>query len=626
MSHNQTPSQTKLALAALGIVFGDIGTSPLYAIRESLSGFVIDRVNVLGVLSLIFWTLAIIIALKYLFLVFQADNKGEGGILALLALIKGIGGKSYKYFFILGVFGAGLLLGDGMLTPAISVVSAIEGLNVILPEFSSWIFPLSCLLLMSLFLCQSFGTSGIGMIFGPIIFIWFITIAALGIGQITTQPTVLYAVNPEHAINFLVHNGFHSYAMLGGIFLVVTGGEALFADIGHLGKTSIRISWFAVVFPCLIINYFGQGAYLMSHPEAIANPFYAISPRWFFIPLLVIATLATIIASQAVISAAFSLTKQAVLLGLYPHLPIVQTSQTEKGQIYVPQINFILAVGTMSLVVFFKTSDAIAHAYGIAVNIDMILTTIMVMYIAHHKWRWHIAKLAFVFTIFMFVDLSFFGANLQKIPHGGWVPLVFAVMVYFVILTWTQGMRYLRQNYYLKREELSFVVEQLKYEKITILENTTAIFVTDLYDYSGGGLIHFLKLSHALPERTLIVNYQVEDIPHVMVHERFIVKKVSEHICQLTIRYGFTDDVSIPRALVTADKHKILPFRINTDSVTYLLEVPNIIASRHKKTLWFHWQEEIFAYIMRNYSANLNIDFYKLPFDKTIVIGVCWVI
>lgn len=358
-----------LSMAALGVVYGDIGTSPLYAIRESLLGLPVSPENILGILSLIFWSLILIISIKYLCYILRADNDGEGGVLALLALLKRENGHTYKFLFLIGILGAGLLLGDGMLTPAISVVSAIEGLQVISPTFSQLVLPLTCIILLALFLVQHHGTAKIGWYFGPIILIWFVTLAILGMAKIIQNPIVISALNPYYAIEFFIHNGWTGYAALGGVFLVATGGEALYADLGHFGKIPIRLSWFAVALPGLLLNYFGQGAYLLQHPDAIVNPFYAISPSWFSYPLLIIATMATIIASQAVISATFSLTKQAVLLDLYPRLSIIQTSEKKKGQIYVPQMNAILAIGTLILVITFKNSSALAHAYGIAVNL-----------------------------------------------------------------------------------------------------------------------------------------------------------------------------------------------------------------------------------------------------------------
>lgn len=617
-----------LALAALGIIYGDIGTSPLYAMSASLDTLPINIIDVLGVLSLIVWALILIISVKYLCVVLRADNDGEGGILALLALLKKKSGAGYtlNLFFFIGIFGAGLMLGDGMLTPAISVMSAVEGINVITPVFSTWVLPISFFILLALFFFQSKGTAKIGFLFGPIILIWFCTLGALGVREIIQNPVVLHAINPHYAILFLYSNGWVGYTLLGGIFLVVTGGEALYADLGHFGKNPIRLSWFFVVLPGLILNYFGQGAYLLNHPTAIKNPFYLMAPEWFLIPLLILSTIATVIASQAVISATFSLAKQGVLLGLYPHLPIRQTSESVSGQIYVPQMNVILAIGTLLLIVIFKNSSAIAHAYGIAVNLVMILTTFMIMFVAREKWQWHEGKIILFFSVFIVIDIAFLGANIQKISTGGWVPILLASVAAFVMYTWNRGMEYLRTVYFTKKEDLSKMLKQLNDVSMNRIPNVTAVFITDIYDKSGGSFLHFLELSHALPENILIVNYVVENIPYVISHDRYEWSCLDKNICQLTLHYGFMDFISIPQALYVASDRKILPFTLNLELTSYLIEVPHIVASRKNKTLSFYWQERLFSFLMRNYSANLNIEFYQLPYNRTIAIGTYCVI
>ena len=620
------PTRFSLSLAALGVVYGDIGTSPLYAMRESLDGLPINLTDVLGVLSLIFWALVIIISIKYLFILFRADNNGEGGILALLALLNRMMGNKKNLFLVMGIFGAGLLLADGMLTPAISVISAIEGFHVIVPVLSNWILPLTIIILLLLFSVQSLGTARIGFVFGPVIFIWFVTIGILGLIQIVQNPVVLHAVNPFYAFNFFYETGWRGYALLGGIFLVVTGAEALYADLGHFGKNPIRLSWFFVALPGLLLNYFGQGAYLLQHPEAIENPFYLLAPGWFSFPLLIIATLATIIASQAVISAVFSLTRQAVLLGLYPHLPIVQTSGVKSGQIYIPQMNLILLVGTLLLVFTFKSSSALAHAYGIAINLDMLLTGFLVAYLAYSKWNWQPIYLVCIFSLLGVIDLAFLGANSQKILTGGWVPVVFALVCAFIMYTWYRGRLYLQKTYYMKREEFSKILKQLDYKSIHHLPDSTAIFITDIYDKSGGSFLHSLKLTRTLPENILIVNYTVENVPYVSSDERFHVKCLKDNICEITLHYGFMDTVSVPQALYVANDRGLLPFPVNVDAATYLIEIPNIIASRKQETMWFFWQEKLFAFLVRNYSANLNIEFYQVPFNRTIAIGTYYMV
>jgi len=615
-----------LTLAALGIVFGDIGTSPLYALKVTLKNLPINELNVLGLLSLIFWSLIIIISFKYLIIIFRADNDGEGGILALLALMKLKNVKHVPLFYAVSIFGAGLLLGDGMLTPAISVISALEGLSTLSVSFTPYILPSAGLILIFLFMLQVKGTASIGYLFGPLIFIWFCTIAILGLLQIINAPIVLKGLNPYYALAFLYDEGARGYILLGGIFLVVTGGEALFADIGHFGKNPIRFSWFALVLPCLVCNYFGQGAYLLLHPEAISNPFYMLAPNWFYIPLIILATIATIIASQAVISATFSLTKQAVLLGLCPRIPIVQTSKEFSGQIYVPQINFILFIGTLLLSFIFKTSDNLANAYGIAVNFYMLLIDAMVAYGAIYIWNWSKFKVAITLGLFLFIDFAFLGANLHKFLTGGWVPVTFALLIATIMYTWKYGMEYLRNNFYMNKEDISKILKQLQYKSLNQLPGVTAIFITDVYDKSGGSFLHFLKLSRSVPENVLIVDYMVDNIPIVPQSDRYEIMCLDEKVCKLTLHYGFMETVSIPKALEKASNKNILPFKLKVDNATYMVEIPNVMASRTKRSLTFFWQEKLFAFLMRNYSANLNIEFYQLPYNRTIAIGTYYIL
>ncbi|PJD90451.1 MAG: potassium transporter Kup [Legionella sp.] len=609
-----------IILAALGVVFGDIGTSPLYALKVTLSGLPIAQDAVLGVLSLIFWSLIVVISFKYLVIIFRADNEGEGGILALLALIKRKT-THYSFFYLIAIFGAGLLLGDGMLTPAISVISAVEGLTTISPTLSPYVVPIACVLLILLFYIQSRGTAKIGFFFGPVILIWFCTIALLGIINIVGNPVVLYAMNPFHALHFLYAEGLRGYVLLGGIFLVVTGGEALFADMGHFGKQPIRINWFFLVLPSLLLNYFGQGAGLLLHPEYIDNPFFMIAPIEFSIPLVILATAATIIASQAVISATFSLTKQAVLLGLCPKIAIVQQSKIYAGQIYVPHINFILAVGTLLFVLVFRSSNNMAHAYGIAVNSEMLLVDLMVAYAAYAIWQWSRLAVLSLFGVFLGIDLLFIGANSHKFLTGGWIPVTFALVIAMIMHTWQFGLNYLRKNYYMNKEDISKILRQLEYKSLNKLPGVTAIFITDIHDKSGGSFLHFLKLSRSVPEHVLIVDYTVENIPYVHVSKRYDVNQLAAKVHKLTLRYGFMETINIPQALERANKTQLLPFTIDVDSAAYMVEIPNILATKKRRSLSFYWQEKLFVFLIRNFSANLNIEFYKLPYNRTIAIG-----
>src|SRR3990167_8476850 len=610
-----------LSLAALGVVYGDIGTSPLYAIRSALSGLPINTVDVLGVLSLIFWALILVISIKYLCVVLSANNEGEGGILVLLTLLMKKSGQTKTVFLVLAMFGAGLMLGDGMLTPAISVVSSIEGLNVVAPSLLGLVLPLSCVILFLLFLFQSLGTAKIGITFGPMILLWFGILGVLGVLQIIQNPVVLYAINPYFAFHFLLSSGWKGYAVLGGVFLVMTGGEALYADLGHFGKNAIRMSWFFVALPGLLLNYFGQSAYLLNHPDGISNPFYLIAPDWFLIPLLIIATIATIIASQAVISGTFSLTKQAVLLGLYPRLPIIQTSESMRGQIYIPQINFVLMIGTLIFILIFKTSDALTHAYGIAVNLVMLLTTILVSIAGYKIWNKNKFLLFCMFSVFIVIDLLFLGSNIEKMATGGWLPILIALVCTFIMYTWHKGMEYLRKNYYTQQESFSETLQQMRANSKSISPDFTAIFITDVYDRSDGGFLEFIKLNHILPKNILIISYVIENVPYYHSINRYEISVVDEHICKLTLHYGFMDYISIPQALYAANEVRLFPFPVDIEQATYLIETPNVIASQERSSLWFFEQERLFTFLMRNYSATVNIEFYHLPFTRTISIG-----
>jgi KUP system potassium uptake protein len=435
-----------LSLAALGVVFGDIGTSPLYALRECFGeyGLAPTPENVIGILSLIFWTLVSVICIKYMAFVMRADNKGEGGILALMALAvrsqhNGSATKRRWVMTTLGLFGAALLYGDGVITPAISVLSAMEGLAFAAPQFEPYIIPITIFVINALFLVQKYGTGRIGVIFGPVLLLWFTVLALLGIRGIVENPHIFEALLPHHGFEFLIRNGWHGYIVLGSVFLVVTGGEALYADMGHFGKYPIRLSWFLVALPALLLNYLGQGALLLSHPEAVANPFYLLAPQWATLPLVILATLSAAIASQALISGIFSITRQAIQLGFCPRVSIVHTSSQEIGQIYVPAINWSLFIGVIWLVLTFKTSSNLAAAYGIAVTLTMIITTILAYEVSRQKWNWSVYKASAIFGGFFIMDLAFFSANFRKVAHGGWVPLAIGAVILFFIKKMQKG-------------------------------------------------------------------------------------------------------------------------------------------------------------------------------------------
>jgi len=608
------------SVAAIGIVYGDLGTSPLYAFRESLKGLPISAENIYGVLSLICWSLVLIICIKYVLFVLRADNEGEGGVLALLALIKKHNEKAFRAIFGIAILGTALLISDGMITPAISVVSAIEGLEVITPKLSHLTVPLSLGILFMLYFFQHFGTAKIAKYFGPIILTWFMVIGVLGVMHILKNPTIFYALNPYYGVMFLAQNGWQGYTILGAVFLVVTGGEALYADLGQFGKKSIRLSWFVLVFPSLLLNYFGQGACLLKHPEFIENPFYALSPDFFQYPLLVLATLATIIASQAVITATFSLTKQAILLDLLPKLRIIQTSSEERGHVYLPAMNTFLAIGTVSLVLYFKNSSAMAYAYGIAVNLVMLSVSFLLMFVAYNQWRWSLLKMISFFSVVFFIELGFFGANLEKIASGGWMPMVCAVLFGSVMITWYRGLTHLRKAHFLEPDPgHSAIKSHYPATDFLVLRDSLAVIITDPYDESGGKFFQYIRLNRIMAKTNLIVSVSIENYPHSKDPERYECTQLDENVYRLVLHMGFMQAIHIPDELVRASDRKVFPFVFSKDKATYFIENTNVSPGMNASTLTFFWQERFFSYLMRN--STLDIDFYHLPYHQTISIG-----
>lgn len=616
---NSNKKTLTLSLGALGIVYGDLGTSPLYALQQVLTKADSTPQTVYGVLSLVFWSLILVISTCYVSVFLRADNDGEGGVLALLALLKRQNKHLYRGIFLIGIVGAGLLLGDGMITPAISVISAIEGLNVILPNFSHFIMPVAFVILFTLFLCQHFGTTNISFFFGPILLCWFIVIALLGGIAIAHNPTILYAINPYYAVIFLYQGGWHAYLLLGGIFLVITGAEAMYADLGHFGRTPIRIGWFAVALPSLLLNYFGQGANLLSHPAAISNLFYSLAPGWFSYPLLILATMATIIASQAVISASFSLARQAILLDICPRLSIVHTSKAETGQVYVPQINILLAFGALSLLVVFQSSSGLASAFGMAVNLVMLIVALLVMYVAHQQWKWSHKKIALVFFPLLLIDCIFLGANVPKIFEGAWIPLAFALVISVIMITWQKGMALIRNSFYKKKMPLKEIIKQLDSSKINEIKELTMIFITDPYDESGGVFYNYVKLNHMMPKQALVISVIVEDFPYIAEKNRYELKQLMDGYYTLILHYGFMQLIHIPRTLEEGKKRKIFPFAIDVNKATFLVEVINISTTPKSHPTLFSWQKQLFSFFLRN--SALEIDFLHLPPNQTISIG-----
>ncbi|MBL0107186.1 MAG: potassium transporter Kup [Ignavibacteria bacterium] len=608
-----------LSLSALGIVYGDIGTSPLYALRECFHGphsIVPSEGNVLGVLSLIFWSLIIIISIKYVIIVMRADNDGEGGILALMSLVSSAEQKSgFKYIFIttLGLFGAALLYGDGIITPAISVLSAVEGLKIATPFFNPYIIPLTVLILVSLFAVQYKGTAGVGKIFGPITFIWFIVIAVLGISSIAKNPDVLRAINPYFALHFFVDNGFHGFVILGSVFLVVTGGEALYADLGHFGKSPIKLAWFSLVLPCLLLNYFGQGALILKNVAAVENPFYYLAPEWALYPLVILATIATVIASQALISGAFSITFQALQLGFLPRMRILHTSEDERGQIYIPQINWLLLVCTIALVLGFKSSSNLAAAYGIAVTSTMVITTILLSVAMVKLWKWSKLVVFFVITFFLIIDLSFWGANLLKVLQGGWVPLTMGAVIYFLMTTWHNGRKNLLNKIHEQTLSIeNFVTEFLSIRMIAI--PGTAIYMSSSSTGTPPPLIKNITHNRLLHKQVVILTIKFHKVPHIRLEERIQIEQPTEGFYRVIANYGFMDITNIQQIIELLDKQGI---KIKMEKTTFFLGRETLIPK--KKNLFEMIRDKIFI-LMSNNSQRAT-DFFNIPPTRVYEVG-----
>lgn len=604
-----------LCLASLGIVYGDIGTSPLYAMRECFygqHGVSPNHANVLGVLSLILWSLILIISVKYLTLILRADNRGEGGILVLATLVSDVLRRG-KFLFLLGLFGAALLYADGMITPAISVMGAVEGLHVATPFFDHYVLPIAIIVLVGLFLFQSRGTTGVGAVFGPITLIWFAAISLLGLRHIIHAPQVLAAINPIHAFEFFVINGSRGFVVLGAVFLVVTGGEALYADIGHFGTTPIRISWFAVVLPALTLNYFGQGALLLVEPDAAVNPFYRMAPPWALYPLVVLATAAAIIASQAIISGAFSLTMQAIQLGYSPRLRAVYTSERIIGQIYVPVVNWGLMIACVALVLGFRTSSNLAAAYGVAITTTMLITTILFYVVARRRWRWPAAAALPIAAFFITIDLAFFGANMLKIAHGGWFPLLVSAVILFLMLTWRKGRRVLRSRLGEICIPLDAFVSELKSQNIRRVPGTAV--------YMSGNrgtplaLLHNLKHNKVLHEQVVLLTVRTEEVPYLInPKDRVALENLHEGFWRAQIHFGFMEKPNVPVAL---DRIKQAGLRFDPMRTTYFIGRETVLATRKRGIS--SWRGSIFAWMTRN--AGDVTSYFCLPPNGVVELG-----
>ncbi len=609
-----------LSLGALGVVYGDIGTSPLYALRECFDhaeGLILNSQNILGVLSLIFWTLFIVICLKYMWVVLQADNKGEGGILSLMALATSAIKNSPRrqtWAIMMGLCGAALLYGDGVITPAISVLSAVEGLKLVTPVFSPLVVPITVLVLCILFAFQRFGTGKIGIVFGPIILIWFLVLGALGLNGIFENPEVVNAVNPYYAFQFIISNSEFSLVVLGSVFLVVTGGEALYADMGHFGRSPIRWTWFAVALPSLVLNYFGQGAILLSDATKINNPFYNLSPSWGLVPLVILSTLATVIASQALISGVFSITRQAVQLGFSPRMKIVHTSSQEIGQIYIPFINWSLLVGVVWLVVSFKESSALAAAYGIAVTGTMLITTLLAFEVAIEKWKWGFYKALVLFLFFLVIDITFFAANILKVNDGGWVPLAIGAVMYLLMSTWQKGRKILA----LKLKERSFALQEFvdKIQKDPPQRVPgNAIYMTGDDWGVPVPLLHNLKHNKVLHTQIAILTIKTKDVPMIPKKDRVMIQAMAPQFYRIIAQYGFMETPKIKHILEACRENGIY-FPIQ--ETTFVLGRETILA-KGDPTLPI-WRERIFALMSRN--AERPTSFFKIPPNQVIEVGI----
>ena len=611
-----------LTLGALGVVYGDIGTSPLYALRECFSGphpLPPTRSNVLGVLSLIFWSLLLIVSLKYLTIVLRATNKGEGGILALMALAfpkRSLGASRRRALLIgLGVFGAALLYGDGMITPAISVLSAVEGLNVATPAFEHFVIPITVFTLIVLFAAQSRGTGRVGAVFGPVMVLWFISLALLGVRGILKAPEVLRSLNPWLGLEFLMHSGWTGFVVLGAVFLAVTGAEALYADVGHFGVRPIRIAWFGLVLPGLFLNYLGQGALVLHDPKSIENPFYLLAPHWALYLLVALATAATVIASQALISGAFSLTIQAIQLGYLPRMAVKHTSSTERGQIYLPHVNWALMLAAIGLVLGFRSSSNMAAAYGIAVTLTMLSTTVLFFFAARRLWGWSVWQAAAVCSLFLVVETAFFAANLLKVFNGGWFPLAMGLAIFLLMTTWKKGRELVWNKLRPASLPLEMFLDEMERNRKVPRVPGTALFMTANPEGTPIALLHNLKHNKVIHERNLILTILTDEVPQVDAAKRLEVEKLAAGFQRIVAHYGFMEEPNVPELLANAP---LVGEPINIHRTTFFLSRETILPTRSgSMTRWRQW---LFAVMSRN--AQSASSFYRIPAGRVVELGM----
>jgi KUP system potassium uptake protein len=612
-SGEHTPQRrlAALAIAALGVVYGDIGTSPLYALREAFYGphaIAPTPANIYGVLSLVFWALILVITLKYIGFIMRADNRGEGGILALTALatsIRPLLPSNRRWLVLLGVLGATLLYGDGVITPAISVLSAVEGLAVATPLFTPYIVPLTMLVLVGLFLLQRRRTSSIGQLFGPVMLTWFAVLAVLGVSNIAQSPGVLLAINPAHAFTFFAANGLHGYLVLGTVFLVVTGGEALYADMGHAGKVPIRLAWLGLVLPALLLNYFGQGALLLREPGAAANLFYHLAPDWALYPLIALSIVATVIASQAIIAGVFSITRQGENLGFLPRMRVKHTSPTTLCQIYIPFVNWALLLGCLAVVVGFRTSSNLAGAYGVAVTSTMAITTVILAIVARERWRWSLWQVGILIGPFLLIDLAFLGANLTKVTHGGWFPLVLAVVIFIIMTTWKRGNRLVNSCEQAQELPLTTVLARCR-AKAPLRVAGVAVFLSANPAGTPAALLSNYRYNNVIHQHILLVHVHISSEAHVSRAKRVSVADLGQGFYRITINYGFTEELDVPTVLTTL---KIPGLKFSPKEVPYFIgrtkALPSVLPGMAL------WREKLYMVMQRN--ATSAADFFHLP-------------
>ena len=613
------PLTTTAMLGVLGVVYGDIGTSPLYALRAALLHFSADGVErweILGILSLIVWSLILTVTVKYVFFVLRADNRGEGGILALMALAQRCVGTDRGRWIValIGIVGACLFFADGTITPAISVLSAMEGLKIISPQFEAVIIPGAVLVLVGLFVMQYRGTGSMGAIFGPIMTLWFASLGVLGLIEVIREPEVLVAISPHHAVAFCIEYRMAAFIAFGSVVLAVTGAEALYADMGHFGRRPIELAWLCFVLPALALNYLGQGALLLSNPAAMENPFFLLAPDWLRLPLVVLATAATVIASQSMISGAYSIARQCVQLGFLPRLVVKHTSAEEEGQIYLPQINFALLAGVLVLVLAFHTSDALAAAYGIAVTGTFVCTSMLAMLVFRVQFRWSLPRVLGVFVPLFALDLAFFTSNLLKIPEGGWVPLVLGAALFGLMTTWNRGRSLLFARFRQDSLPLKSFLARLPQSR-TIRVPGIAVFMTGQADYVPGALLHNLKHNKVLHERVLFVTVLTEDIPEVSPDRRREVSELAPGIHRVILRYGFHESPHIPRELESLREAGV---EFEQMQASYFLGRETVVAAVVPKMS--RWRQWLFTLMSRN--AVPATEFFRIPSDRVVELGV----